>query len=135
MGRAADAGKFTAEVVDQVFARDGGRCASCGRGHDRKNGRGLVWSIHHREPRGSGGARHAPHIGAVENAIILCGHGTAGCHSVVERFRADGIKYGYLISRNGILRAAEVPIRHKVHGWCLLTAEGGAEPCDPPGDE
>lgn len=132
MGKGRDLGAFTDDVVDQIFRRDKNRCARCRREHDRRHGRGLLWSIHHRAPRGAGGSRKVAWIGDVSNGVILCGHGTIGCHKDVEKFRLDSRVLGFIVSRIGIRKSHEIPIRHAVHGWCRLTQEGGHEPCDPP---
>lgn len=121
---ARDLSVFTPAVVDAVFDRDDSRCAFCGMQWDRLYGRGELWSVHHRAPRQSGGAKKNPDIGDVSNAVILCGHGTIGCHRNVETFRNDSFKLGFLVSAIGIRKPWEVPIRHAVHGWCLLTRDG-----------
>jgi hypothetical protein len=47
------------------------------------------WSLHHRQPRGMGGAsRRAVHN--LSTLVVACGHGTAGCHGWVEHHRAEG---------------------------------------------
>ena len=42
-------------------------------------------TVHHIVPRGS------PHFGddVLANLVVLCGHGTAGCHGAVEARRGD----------------------------------------------
>lgn len=47
-------------------------CALCGQGAGRR------LSLHHIYPKGQGGDD------VVGNLIMLCGHGTAGCHGDVE---------------------------------------------------
>ena len=126
-----DLSVFTDEAVDAIFERDDDRCAKCGMQWDRDYGRSVLWSIHHRKARGSGGSKKNPTIGDVSNGIIACGHGTIGCHRAIETFRADSMRDGFLVSRNGVRHAWEVPIKHAVHGWCLLTRDGKWEPYAP----
>lgn len=131
MGKGRDLSIFTDEVVDQIFARDKGKCAKCGRKWDRDYGRGELggWDMQHRMARGMGGGRRNPVLGSVTNGIVLC----RGCHNDVERkFRVDGFSLGFVISRNGIRTPDEVPIRHAAHGWVLLTQEGGVVRCQDP---
>lgn len=129
-----DLSVFTAEVVDQVFARDHGCCAKCGRQWDRDYGRGQLggWDMQHRMARGKGGSKKNAAVGDVSAAIILC----RTCHHDIEvKHRVDAFAQGFAVSRIGIRQPWEVPIKHAVHGWCLLTRSGGVEKCDPPEKE
>ncbi|MGW9020687.1 HNH endonuclease [Leucobacter chromiiresistens] len=119
-------------MVDTIWRRDRGRCGWCGAPIPQHAERGTLWHVHHREPRGSGGAHYLEHVGSASNGVLL----HAYCHlRQVERFRVDALITGFLVRRNGVSRPHEVPIRHAVHGWCRLTQEGGHEPCDPPIDD
>lgn len=129
---ARDQAVFTPATVGLIFERAQSRCERCGKPLDRDNGRGLLWSIHHREPRGMGGAKNAWWLALPSNGALLCGHGTRGCHGNVERFRGDSLDAGWLVSKHGIDRAADVPLKHFLYGWCLLTEEGGVAPCETP---
>ena len=132
---AKDLSVFADEVVDQVFVRDHGCCAKCGHQWDRYSGRGLLWSVHHRAARSMGGAKKSSTVGDVSNALIVCGHGTIGCHRDIETFKTDSFVNGFIVSVIGIRKPWEVPIKHAVHGWCKLTRDGGVEKCAPPEGE
>lgn len=121
-------GKFTAKTVKQIHKRDKGRCARCTKWHDLSSGRGDTWSMHHRKPRGSGG--HDPKglwAPDVSNGIILCGHGTDGCHAAVEGTLDESRENGLSVSLNGKMMPWEQPIKHAVHGWVLLNQDGTTE--------
>ncbi|MDQ2877145.1 MAG: hypothetical protein M3Y33_20990, partial [Actinomycetota bacterium] len=82
----ADTGP-TRAVRALVLARDGHRCARCG----RPCGPGIApYSLQHRKARGVGGDSSPPGL------VLLCGTATTGCHGEVEsrRFPADQAK-GY----------------------------------------
>lgn len=86
----------TKATVAAVLERDQRCCVVCGM---PTNGiRGYGWSIHHRQPRGMGGSK-APHINAASNLVVVCGHGTYGCHGEIERHRADSERIGILVRR------------------------------------
>lgn len=79
---------------------------------------------HHRMNRGHGGSRNGD---VLSNLVWLC----SGMNGLIEsdaelarRARRRGIK----VPRNGWFDAADVPILHAVHGWCVLTVDGRAEP-------
>lgn len=127
-----DKSVFTDATVDLIFTRARSRCERCGVGLSRDHGRGVLWSIHHRESRGMGGARKNPWLALPSNGFLLCGHGTLGCHGHVERFRGEAQDYGYLVSRHGVRRAHEVPILTHLYGWVLLDREGGFQACRSP---
>lgn len=131
---AKDLSVFADEVVDQVFVRDHGCCAKCGRQWDRDYGRGKLggWDMQHRYARGSGGSKKNSDVGNVSAAVILC----RPCHHDVEvKNRVDAFVKGFAISRIGIRKPWEVEILHAVHGWCKLTRDGGVEKCAPPEGE
>jgi hypothetical protein len=112
----------TRATLEKVQSRDEGRCASCG--HHVHGERGRDWSLHHRRPRGAGGTSLA-WVNLPANLILLCGSGTTACHGVIESNRATSYIEGFLVHRNGIRRADEVPIEHAVHGRVLLDDTGG----------
>lgn len=71
------------------------------------------------------GGSKAAWVNLAANLLLLCGSGTTGCHGWVEGHRADSIDLGWLVSRLGVLRPAEVPVHHGLHGLVLLDDEGG----------
>jgi hypothetical protein len=117
----AGTGAFTDKTVATIWDRDHGRCAWCG--EPVAGERGVDWSVHHREPRGSGGSKLA-HVSGAANGVLLHGSGTTGCHGRVERERAEAERRGFLVSRHGRERPSNVPIMHAVHGRCLLDDNG-----------
>lgn len=114
-------------MSEQIIVRDLGCCARCGR-HVAHLERGVAWSVHHRRPRGMGGAG-ADWINRAANGLVLCGSGTTGCHGWVEKHRDRARELGFLVPR-GVLRADEVSIVHAVLGHVLLTDEGGFIPVE-----
>jgi hypothetical protein len=113
-----------------VVARDSEACAYCGRlvwGE-----RGFDFSLHHRRPAGAGGDRtlaaHAP-----GNLVLLHGSGTTGCHGYLELNRAHAVDLGFLVRRPNL--PAGMPIRHAVHGWCLLADDGAVLTSHPTPEE
>lgn len=67
--------KPTTETRRQVLARDGCKCAICGRSIDTE---WSGYSIHHRRMRSHGSGYERLH--EAENLLTLCGSGTTGCH-------------------------------------------------------
>ncbi len=67
---------FPRKVVDAAWARQGGRCAACGKRLTKKN-RGLnapgAWETHHRRPVEKGGSD------SLRNCVLLCSTGR-NCH-------------------------------------------------------
>lgn len=86
---------FTAEVVRWILSRARGCCERCGR-HVVNGPRGRAWSIHHRAPRGMGGSSSGWR-NAASSGLLLCGHGTAGCHGWVESHRDESYALGLLV--------------------------------------
>ena len=124
------AGEFSPATVALIWDRDRGLCA-WGGGVIRGD-RGADWSVHHREPRGMGGSRRR-HVAGAANGLLLHGHGVSRCHGRVEVDRELAIAAGFLVSRLGVQRPCEVPVRHAVHGWVLLADVGGVQPVPRPG--
>lgn len=115
-------GEFTPKQVRHIFfEREGERCFRCRR-RLQFHERGYGWSLHHRQPRGMGGTRHAMDMA---NGIVLCGHATSpdGCHHWVESRRAIAEDYGYIV-RRGINPPAGIRIKRFDGTWWLLTRSG-----------
>lgn len=67
---------------ENVYQRAGGLCELCGfQGH----------SYHHRKKRGQGGPW------TESNIVLLCGHGTVGCHHWVENNPTQAERIGFHI--------------------------------------
>lgn len=112
-------------VVQQVVTRDAYRCGRCG--NPVRGTRGFHWSIHHRQARGMGGSKNNAHINLASNLVVLCGHGTFGCHGDVERNRELAKFFGFIVPRPLLpadvavhLRSAHYPDGHEVY----LTDDG-----------
>lgn len=107
-------------LLKALDARDGHRCAwHWGGACDTAT---LV--PHHRQNRGMGGS---PSGMVLSQLVWLC----AGLNGALESdahlarvARHRGIK----VPRNGFFRAADVPVRHAVHGWVLLSDDGTVVP-------
>lgn len=116
-------GEFSKATVALIWDRDAGKCAWCGLPVFGERGRD--WSVHHREPRGSGGrGKRGDYVELPSNGVILHGSGTTGCHGLIERRRTDAIAAGFLVSRIGQRRPNSVPIRHALHGLVHLRDDG-----------
>lgn len=59
---------------------------------------------HHRVKQGQGG-EHSP-----SNVVLLCGHGTAGCHGWVEHNPVEAVAQGWALRRGDDPRV--VPVEH-----------------------
>lgn len=105
----------SAVVVDVVWGRDEGSCARCRTGLSFTL-RGSQWSLHHRAPRGMGGTK-ALWVNLPANLVLLCGTGVTGCHSWVESHRQDARDLGWLVPRNAVFKAEDVPVTY----WDGLT--------------
>lgn len=114
------------DVVEKVWNRDEGRCARCGL--PVYGERGTGWSVQHRRPRRAGGDTR-PETNLPGNLVLLGGSATTGCHQEVESHRAQAGITGFILQSTAL--PSQVPIKHAVHGWCLLDDEGGWEPCAP----
>lgn len=128
MSKGKDLSVFTPAVIADIWKRDRGRCAWCGKPIPPGAERGWGWVIHHRQPRGSGGSPKLAYVGYASNGVLL----HARCHDHIERFRAEAFDVGFIVSRIGITRPHEAPIKHAVYGWALLDTEGGYATCEPP---
>lgn len=114
-----------------VKKRDAGRCAVCG-----VPVRGRRPSVHHRRNRGSGGSKD-PAINRLSNLLLVCGSGVSFCHGELtqNRDRSRALAAGWVVSLNGSLSPAEVPVVHAVHGLVFLMDDGGVEPVPAAGEE
>lgn len=83
-------------------------CERCGIGS------GLT--LHHRRKRSAGGPWTA------SNCVMLCGHGTAGCHGWVEANPKAAMESGWWVSRYADEK--EIPV-FMWHGWVYLDDDGG----------
>lgn len=83
------------QVRERVLARDGYRCARCG----KHIGAGPS-SIQHRKARGMGGTTD-PAINSPANLIVLCGDGVRGCHGWVESHREEARAAGWSVPQWG----------------------------------
>lgn len=114
------AAEFSPAVVGLLWGRALAACERCGRGLMR-NRRGFEWSAHHREARGMGGSSDAA-LGAASNGLVLCGHGTSGCHGWVESNRSAAVFDGLLVGAGE--SAADVPVLLRAYGRVLLLDSG-----------
>lgn len=118
---------FSDDTVGDIWNRDRGRCAMCGR--TIGGSRGINWSVHHRWPRGMGGSSE-PFINLPSNGVLLCGSGTTGCHGYLESHRSDAEKLGFII-RSGVMRPHQIEIKHFLHGVVYLTTRGTTSTVEP----
>lgn len=105
-----------------VWERDMARCARCGApGSD----------VHHRNPRGMGGASRSVTVHLPSNLVVVCRQ----CHRFLETTqRGSAILDGWIV-RTGRQKPSEVPVPHHALGWVLLDDEGGTVPFPPPGGD
>lgn len=114
---------FPATVVELIWLRDKGCCARCGKGLIRYR-RGEDWAIHHRSPRGMGGAGTKDiAVNLASNGVILC----TACHEWVEKHRDEARDQGWLVSRLSRTRPREIAVLHVLHGLVRLTDNGQVE--------
>lgn len=88
-----------------LLLRCGGLCeartpaclaAPDGRVSDRRDGRSVRVSRHHRTPRGMGGTRD-PEVHALDRLLLVCGDGVTGCHGWIESHRWQAEERGLLV--------------------------------------
>lgn len=108
--RLAASGRALIAAQALVWTRDEGRCVVCG-------GRGD--QIHHRQPRGMGGASRRGDVHSPSRLIAVC----RDCHGWIESYRLDAQRSGYLV-RRGPVPPADVPLLHRGR-WVLLDDRGG----------
>lgn len=121
MERDVSVADFSDAVVSDLWRRAYSACERCGRGLTRSR-RGWQWSAHHRSPRGMGGSADAT-LGLASNGLILCGHGTDGCHGWVESNRSAAVLAGLIVPEGEV--SAEVPVVTYTFGLVRLTDSGG----------
>ena len=110
---------FSPETKEMIWDRARGRCERCGLGLSRDGGGG---DFHHRRPRGSGGTSLA-WVNQPANGVLLC----TGCHGWVESNRQDARDLGWLVSRNAVYKAEDVPLTYWDGALYLLDDFGGRE--------
>ena len=125
--------KPTTETRRQVLARDGCKCAICGRSIDTE---WSGFSIHHRRMRSHGSGYESPPQaekppGDVGFTLLtLCGSGTTGCHGWVHAHPNRAYQLGYLVSMSD--DPIGQPVYYRTGGWQQLHADGTRHPCPPP---
>jgi hypothetical protein len=77
-----------------------------------------ISDVHHRLPRGAGGAAHDPTRWALSRLIGLC----RAHHRWIEEHRTEAIRGGLLI-RHGLTNPRDVPVRYRGL-WALLDDKG-----------
>lgn len=61
-------------------------------------------------PRGMGGTSLPADVThALWNLLIVCGHGTIGCHGYVERNREEAVARGWIVV-HGVTSPRDVPV-------------------------
>ena len=108
-------------LVMTILDRDGYRCVRCSKPIEGERGRD--WSLHHRQPRGMGGAKHRPMAHTAANLISVCGSGTTGCHGHIEANRAEARDNGWLVWRNTDPESVAVLVDHGSR-WVYLSVDG-----------
>ena len=96
------------QCKSMVFARAVGRCERCGAG--------FQLSYHHRKKRSQGGEWDC------SNIVLLCGHGTAGCHGFVEHNPNKAEAEGWHVRPWD--DPEEVPIKLNRSAWFYLLPDG-----------
>lgn len=114
-------------ITLQLLVRSGGLCEArtpaCLAAPDgRLDGRPVPSSRHHRQPRGTGGSALAGQH-ALDNLLLLCGDGVAGCHGWVESNREAAYDRGLLVRRGQDPAAMPVELASGRH--VLLDPRGG----------
>lgn len=120
------------EINLRLLTRSGGLCeartSAClagpdGRLAERRDGRAVRHSRHHRVPRGAGGsALDDQH--SLDRLLLVCGDGVSGCHGHIEQFRAEAFARGLLVSQHEADPAA-VPLELAGGRLVLLDPRGG----------
>jgi hypothetical protein len=114
-----------------LLVRSGGRCeartAAClaepdGRLAERRDGRSVAHSRHHRLPRGMGGSA-LPGQHGLDRLLLLCGDGVAGCHGWVESHREEARRRGLLVAHG--VDPGSVAVELSSGQLVLLDASGG----------
>ncbi len=79
-----------------ILDRAEGCCEICGTQLHDGAGWIAVHSVHHRQPRKSGGSNRTE-INLPSNLLLLCGSGISGCHGWIESHRSESIANGWLV--------------------------------------
>lgn len=85
-----------------------------------------IGEVHHRLPRGMGGAAHDETVWAYSRLVGLCPQH----HRWVESHRTKAYELGLLV-RHALVPCHEVPVRHHDR-WVLLDDSGRLVPCEAP---
>lgn len=109
---------FDAATVDLALERAGWACERGGEGISGR--RGVDWSAHHRKLRSQGGDN------SPSNCLILCGHGTSGCHGAVHASPDDARKHGWLLWSTD--NPETYPADLFLHGRSRLSNDGRRTP-------
>jgi hypothetical protein len=86
------------------------------------------WSLQHRLARGNGGTSN-PRTNLPSNLLVVCGHGTAGCHGLIENeLRAASLPVGWRLEHCACSRPYDcehaprrIPVLILRERWVLLT--------------
>ncbi|ALA48482.1 HNH endonuclease [Mycobacterium phage Lolly9] len=73
-------------------------------------------TLHHRKKRSQGG------LWTADNCVLLCGHGTTGCHGWIEHHPDLAEAQGWHV--RPWQEPSEVPVLWRGNEWVLLTPEG-----------
>lgn len=111
--------RFTAAAKAVMDARSGGTCEICGQRR--------IAEHHHRGATSMGGSR-IEWVNQPANGLAVCHE----CHMRAEgtltgSSRRVSKDNGWLVSRNGLLRAEEVPVLYRGR-WVNLTDDGAVHP-------
>lgn len=122
----------TAKTVQLVLERDDWCCVRCGK--PVQGSRGYGWSIHHRVPAGMGGSKR-PEAHGTAVLVVLCGHGTYGCHGEIERHRFVAEEQGWLVRKPTDPATVPLTVRHwdKGERVVFLTTDGSYSDTSPEG--
>lgn len=101
-----------------VWERESGRCIRCDEQGEQ---------VHHRRPRGIGGASRSTVVHNLSNLMLVC----SPCHTWLESARSSAERSGWIV-RHGVARPADVPLMHAMLGWVLLDDDGNVTPVGGP---
>jgi hypothetical protein len=108
---------FRPSVRQMIIEREGGRCARCSAS--------IIdgGQIHHRRPRGMGGALYREATNLPGNGVALC----ADCHRWVESERMEAMVDGWVVAAWRL--PAEVPVLYR-GTWLHLDDDGSIDPVE-----
>ncbi|ASR87451.1 HNH endonuclease [Mycobacterium phage Lewan] len=81
-------------------------------------------TLHHRQKRSQGG------LWTAENCVLVCGHGTTGCHGWIEHHPAQAETQGWHV--RPWQNPADIPLLWRGSTWVLLTNDGGIQHVEKP---